>query len=160
MLYPAFPHQLQYVGVVSLLPAWRGSEACWQRLHFGGFWDGVRTGCARSTTFLNGKIPNEVHKNLLMAGMEINCSGQSRFTWGLTQQVYVWMEKALSHVNLWLWGDRDSCQGPGKACLEIDFQSVGFFYLGPGCCWVTRCSLTYHCLFLLFVTHAMAFDIV
>lgn len=35
-----------------------------------------------------------------MAGMEINFSGQSRFTWGLNQQVCVRMERALSHVKL------------------------------------------------------------
>lgn len=34
-----------------------------------------------------------------MAGMEINLSSQSRFTWGLNQQVCVWMERAVSHVK-------------------------------------------------------------
>lgn len=61
--------------------------------------DGVRTGCARSATFPRGKIPNEVHKNLLMAGMEINFLGKGRFTWGLNQQVCAWMERAVGHVK-------------------------------------------------------------
>lgn len=34
-----------------------------------------------------------------MAGMEINFSGQSRFTWGLNQQVCVQMGRATSCVK-------------------------------------------------------------
>lgn len=40
--------------------------------YFGGFGDGVRIGCVRLIIFLRGKILNEVYKNLLMVGMEIN----------------------------------------------------------------------------------------
>lgn len=41
-----------------------------------------------------------------------------------------------------LGGERDRCQGPGKAD-RTGLRGVGFCCLGRGYCWVARCSLFY-----------------
>lgn len=130
--------------------------------HCRGFGDGFRTGYARSTTFLGGRILNEVHKNLLMAGMEINFWGQSRFAWGLKQQVSMPVERsgAMRSSSAGLGRDKDWFRGLEEDCLKMKFPGVGIGHLGVGHCWVAKCWLSCHVysFYLSLVTVAWAFD--